>query len=145
MDFLKQLLTQAQQNPSDDIPIHAMLVQGGVIVAQAGNQKEALQDPTAHAEMLVIREACAKTHSWRLLNTTLYVLVEPCWMCTGAIYAARIPRVVFGAYNPKGGALCFAQKNRVALGLNHSVEVDGGYCEEEIQSLLAGFFSAKRG
>jgi len=143
--YIEGLLPAAQINDGRDIPIHACIVKSGETLSKAHNQKEGLQDPTAHAEVLVIREAAQKMGSWRLPDTTLYVLVEPCWMCTGAIYAARIPRVVFGVCNPKGGGLLHAQKHRRALGLNHSVEVDYGYHEDKIQTLLSHFFASKRG
>jgi len=130
---------------ADEVPVGAVLVDGsGQVLASARNHTIGLADPTAHAEMLAIRTTALKTGNYRLLNTTLYVTVEPCIMCMGAIIHARVFRVVFGASDPKwGGAgslYDFAKDNR----LNHSPEVVGGVCEDECKALLQGFFRAKR-
>lgn len=127
-----------------EVPIGAVLVHEGTILAQAHNHREAWQDPTAHAELIVIREGAKALGQWRLIDTTLYVTLEPCAMCLGAIVLARIPRLVFGAKDPKAGAcgsvLDFASDPR----LNHRVEVVGGMLEEESQRMLTGFFKELR-
>ena len=127
-----------------EVPIAALIVQNGTILAQSHNYRETWQDPTAHAELIVIREAAKALRSWRLNESTLYVTVEPCAMCLGAIILARIPRVVFAAYDPKAGAcgsvLDFTNEPR----LNHRVEVVGGLLEQESQTLLQDFFRQLR-
>ena len=128
----------------DEVPIAALLVHEGKVLARSYNHREVWQDPTAHAEMLVIREAAKLLGSWRLIDTTLYVTLEPCAMCLGAIILARIPRIVFGAKDPKAGAcgsvLNFANEER----LNHHVEVTGGILEQESRQLLKEFFKTLR-
>ena len=127
-----------------EVPIAALLVHNGTILTRSHNYREAWQDPTAHAEMIVIREAAKALGRWRLIDTTLYVTLEPCAMCLGAIILARIPRVVFGARDPKAGAcgsvMDFTNESR----LNHRVEVVGGVLEEESQALLKQFFQRLR-
>lgn len=128
----------------DEVPIASLLVHNGKVIAKSHNYREIRQDPTAHAEMLVIREAAKALGSWRLNETTLYVTLEPCPMCLGAVILARIPRVVFGAKDPKAGAcgsvLSFANDAR----LNHRVEVVGGVLEQESRRLLKDFFKNLR-
>ena len=129
----------------EEIPIGAVLVsEKGDILASAHNQVICQADPTAHAEMLALREAAQKVMNYRLLNTTLYVTVEPCIMCMGALIHARVSRVVFGANDPKwGGAgslFDFAGDNR----FNHRPEIIGGVCEEKCRELIQGFFRSKR-
>jgi len=143
--FMRAALEQAARATAiGEVPIGALLVRGGAILAQAHNYREVRQDPTAHAEMLVIREGAKALGSWRLTDTTLFVTLEPCAMCLGAMILARIPRVVFGARDPKAGAcgsvLDFANESR----LNHRVEVVGGVLEEESQQLLKQFFKELR-
>jgi tRNA(adenine34) deaminase len=127
-----------------EVPIGALLVQDTSVLASAHNFREAWQDPTAHAELIVIREAAKLSRTWRLLDMTLYVTVEPCPMCLGAIILARIPRVVFGARDAKAGAcgsvLDFTRDTR----LNHQVAVTGRVLEEESQALLQEFFRELR-
>jgi tRNA(adenine34) deaminase len=127
-----------------EVPIGALLVQQGEILAKSHNRRETWQDPTGHAEMIVIREAAKSLGRWRLIDTTLVVTLEPCAMCLGAIILARIPRLVFGAKDPKAGAcgsvLDFAGDPR----LNHRVEVLGGILEEESQWMLSKFFQGLR-
>ena len=143
--FMRTALEEAARAPAiGEVPIAAVIVRGSQILAQAHNCRELWQDPTAHAEMIVIREAAKALGSWRLIDTTLYVTLEPCAMCLGAIILARIPRVVFGARDPKAGAcgsvMDFTNESR----LNHRVEVVGGILEEESQALLKQFFQQLR-
>jgi tRNA(adenine34) deaminase len=127
-----------------EVPVGALLVSEGNIVARSHNYREGWQDPTAHAELIVIRESAKALGRWRLIDTTLFVTLEPCAMCLGAIILARIPRVVFGARDPKAGAcgsvLDFATESR----LNHRVDVVGGVLEAESQRLLTEFFQVIR-
>jgi tRNA(adenine34) deaminase len=143
--FMRLALDQAAHSAAvGEVPIGAVLVHEGAIVAQSHNYREAWQDPTAHAEMIVIREGAKALGRWRLIDTTLLVTLEPCAMCLGAIILARIPRLVFGAKDPKAGAcgsvLDFAKDPR----LNHRVDVIGGILEEESQRLLTQFFKDLR-
>lgn len=127
-----------------EVPIGALIVKGETIVARAHNHRETWQDPTAHAEMIVIRAAAQSIGSWRLTDTTLYVTLEPCAMCIGAIVLARIARVVFGAWDPKAGACGSVFNLPIEPKLNHRVTVTGGICEGESQALLQQFFKQLR-
>jgi tRNA(adenine34) deaminase len=143
--FMRIALEQAAQSAAiGEVPIGAVLVHHGTIVAQSHNHRETWQDPTAHAEMIVIRESAKMLGRWRLIDTTLFVTLEPCAMCLGAIILARIPRLVFGATDPKAGAcgsvLDFASNPR----LNHRVDVVGGILAEDSQRMLTQFFKAIR-
>lgn len=143
--FMRMALEQAAKSAAmGEVPIGAVLVREVTILAKAHNHREAWQDPTAHAELIVIREGAKALGQWRLIDTTLYVTLEPCAMCLGAIVLARIPRLVFGAKDPKAGAcgsvLDFASDPR----LNHRVEVVGGMLEEESQRVLTRFFKELR-
>ena len=142
---MRLALDQAMQSAAaGEVPIGAVLVQQGSVLAQSHNHRETWQDPTAHAEMIVIRDAARALRQWRLIDTTLFVTLEPCAMCLGAILLARIPRLVFGARDPKAGAcgsvFDFASDHR----LNHRVEVVGGILEEESQQMLSKFFKELR-
>ena len=127
-----------------DVPIGAALLRDGELLAAAGNERELLQDPSAHAEMLAIRAAAHQAGSWRLLNTTLYVTLEPCAMCAGAIVLARIPTVVFGTADPKAGAAGSVLDVLAEPALNHRPEVIGGVRGAEAATLLREFFAARR-
>jgi len=127
-----------------EVPIAAVVVREGKILAQAHNYRELWQDPTAHAEVIAIRTAATALGTWRLTETTLYVTVEPCTMCLGAIILARIPRVVFGAKDPKAGACGSVFDFTHEPKLNHHVEVLGGVLERESQSLIRTFFREVR-
>ena len=143
--FMQQALALAQTAPLiGEVPIAAVLVQDGLVIAEAHNRRETLQDPTAHAELMVIQEGARQTKSWRLTGTTLYVTLEPCVMCIGAIVLARIPRLVFGTFDPKGGACGSIMNIPLEPRLNHRVEVAGGLCAEESQKLLQEFFRRLR-
>jgi len=127
-----------------EVPIGAVIVHQNQIIARGFNQVEMLKDPTAHAEMLAITAAAEYLDARRLLNTTLYVTLEPCSMCAGAIVLSRIPRLVFGASDPKGGA-CGTLFNIVQdRRLNHQLEVEGGVLEKKCSLILSDFFRKLR-
>lgn len=128
---------------SGDVPVGAVLVSDSLIV-EARNEKESRADPTAHAEILAIREAARRLGTWRLSNATLYVTKEPCVMCAGAIVAARIKRLVYAANDPKGGADGGAFDVLRSPRANHRVEIDAGVLQTEAAAQLQHFFRAKR-
>jgi len=146
--FMREALALAQQAAEDgEVPVGCVIVHSGKIVARGHNQRELLQDPTAHAEMIAITQAAAALGSWRLEDTTLYVTLEPCPMCAGAIIQARIPRVVYGADDPrepsllgKAGAAGSVVDIFGAGLFNHNVEVIAGVLAEESSRLLSDFF-----
>lgn len=127
-----------------DVPIGAVIVHDDEVLAAAGNERELRADPTAHAELLAIRAAAEALGGWRLSGTTLYVTLEPCAMCAGAIVLARIPTVVFGAPDPKAGAAGSILDVLAEPALNHRPEVRGGVREDECAALLRAFFAARR-
>ena len=127
-----------------DVPIGAVVLDpAGVVVAAAGNQRELTADPTAHAEVLVLREAAAALGSWRLTDHTLVVTLEPCTMCAGALVLARVARLVFGCYDPKAGAVASLFDVVRDPRLNHRVDVRGGILEAECGTLLTEFFGPR--
>jgi tRNA(adenine34) deaminase len=143
--FMRLALEEASHATTvGEVPIAAILVHNGDVLASAHNLRESLQDPTAHAEMIVIRKAAEQLRSWRLTDTTLYVTLEPCPMCAGALVQSRIVRLVFGAWDPKAGACGSLFDIPADRRLNHRVEVVGGVLEEESQTLLREFFRPKR-
>lgn len=127
-----------------DVPIGAAVVRDGELLARAGNERELRGDPTAHAEVLVLREAAARLGGWRLPGCTLYVTLEPCSMCAGAIVLARVPTVVFGTTDPKAGAAGSVLDILDEPALNHHPEVVGGVMAEECAAILRAFFAARR-
>jgi tRNA(adenine34) deaminase len=127
-----------------DVPIGAVLARDGEPLAAAGNERELRRDPTAHAEILAIRAAAEAIGGWRLPGTSLYVTLEPCAMCAGAIVLARIPTVVFGAPDPKGGAAGSVLDVLGEPALNHRPRVVGGVMEAECAALLRDFFAGRR-
>jgi len=142
---MRAALREARKAAEDDeVPVGAVVVQGGRIIGRAHNQRERLRDPTAHAEMIAITQAAAALESWRLERATLYVTLEPCVMCAGALVNARISRVVFGARDPKAGACGSLYQVGMDPRLNHSFEVMGGVLEEECAALLRDFFAPRR-
>jgi tRNA(adenine34) deaminase len=143
--WMWEALTEAQEaGVRGEVPVGAVVVAGGEVLARGRNETQTLQDPTAHAEMLAIRRAAAAVGSWRLPDCTLYSSLEPCAMCGGAIVLARIVRVVFAARDPKSGA-CGSLRNVVQdQRLNHWCELSGGVLEQESAELLRGFFAALR-
>lgn len=128
-----------------EVPVGAVLVHNQEVIAAGHNYREVSQDPTAHAEMIVIRKAAARLQTWRLTDTILYVTLEPCAMCAGAIVQSRIARLVFGAWDPKAGACGSIFDIPAERRLNHRVHVTGGLLERESRELLQEFFRAKRG
>ena len=127
----------------DEVPVGAVVVHSGRIISRAHNLRETKKDPLAHAEIIAIRKAARKLHGWRLEGCTLYVTLEPCPMCAGAIVNSRIDQVVFGAYDPKAGA--FGSLYDLAEGkLNHRPKVTGGVLKDECAKLLKDYFAAKR-
>jgi tRNA(adenine34) deaminase len=130
---------------ADEVPIGAAVVVDGRVIARAGNHTLRDGDPTAHAELVALRAAAQEIGNHRLLGATMYVTLEPCAMCAGAMIQARIVRVVYGADDPKGGAVrsCFEVLNHPRL--NHQVQVTAGILEEESAALLREFFAARRG
>jgi tRNA(adenine34) deaminase len=129
----------------DDVPVGAVLVRGGEVVGAGHNERELRQDPSAHAEMIAIRAGARALGSWRLLDTVLYVTLEPCAMCAGAIVLGRIPRVVFGTTDPKAGAAGSVLDILAEPRLNHRPAVEGGLLAQECAALLVEFFAARRG
>jgi len=144
--YMNMALVEAKKaGQNGEVPIGAILVAGnGEVLSSAYNSTIFLCDSSAHAEMLAIRKAGIKIHNYRLLNTTLYVTVEPCIMCMGAVIHARIKKVVFGTYDQKGGAAGsiynFAEDKR----LNHRTDIISGICEEECRNLIQEFFKKRR-
>jgi tRNA(adenine34) deaminase len=143
--WMAAAIAQARQAGRDgDVPIGALVVYGDQCIAQVGNQTEMHQDPTAHAELLAIREAAAARGSWRLTGCTLYVTLEPCAMCAGAMVLSRLDRVVFGAWDPKAGMAGSVADLLRHPKLNHRPQVLGGVLETECGELLKEFFAARR-
>jgi tRNA(adenine34) deaminase len=127
-----------------DVPIGAAIFRDGELLARAGNERELRRDPTAHAEVLAIRAAAEALGGWRLPGTALFVTLEPCAMCAGAIVLARIPTVIYGAPDPKAGAAGSVLDVLAEPALNHRPQVHGGVLEEECAALLRNFFAARR-
>jgi len=129
----------------DEVPVGCLIVHEGRIVGRAHNQREMLQDPTAHAEMIAITQAAEALGSWRLTGCTLYVTLEPCAMCAGGMVLARLDRLVYGAGDPKAGAVESVFKLLEEPRLNHRIAVTAGVRREECGAILTQFFRKKRG
>ena len=143
--FMRIAYQEAEAALADDeVPVGAVIVQGDRVIASAHNQRERLRDPTAHAEMIAITQAAESLNSWRLNNCTLYVTLEPCCMCAGAIVQARLGRVVYGASDPKAGAVHSLFQLLSDQRLNHSAEIVSGVLLEPCGQILTRFFEAKR-
>jgi len=145
IELMEQALEEARVSAAaGEVPIGALLVHEGQIIARSGNRTIRDCDPTAHAEMVVLREGSRKLGNYRLAGTTLYVTVEPCSMCAGGMIQARVPRLVYGCDDPKGGAVrsCFEMLNHPRL--NHRVEVTAGILANECAAILQSFFAARR-
>ena len=134
-----------QAEAHGDVPIGAAIFRDGELLSRAGNERELRRDPTAHAELLAIRAAAAELGGWRLPGTTLFVTLEPCAMCAGAIVLARVPVVVFGTRDPKAGAAGSVLDVLAEPALNHRPEVIAGVREAESAALLRSFFAQRRG
>ena len=144
-DYMKIALDEARKAlAGDEVPVGAVLVADGRILAKAHNNPIAGSDPSAHAEMLVIRRACAEAGNYRLTGARLYVTLEPCVMCAGVILQARLAKVIFGARDPKAGAVVSLYQILHDSRLNHRVEVTEGILQEECAQILSGFFKEKR-
>jgi tRNA(adenine34) deaminase len=145
-DFMGLALNQARKAwDAGEVPVGAVVVdESGDILAQAHNAPITLNDPTAHAEVLALRQAAAQAGNYRLPGATLYVTIEPCLMCVGAIIQARLQRLVFGAADPKAGACTSLYRIPEDQRLNHRLEVTGGIRETECRELLQQFFQARR-
>jgi tRNA(adenine34) deaminase len=143
--FMEQALDEARASAAaGEVPIGAILVHEGQVMARSGNRTIRDCDPTAHAEIVVLREASRAFGNYRLAGTTLYVTVEPCSMCAGAMIQARVPRLVYGCDDPKGGAVRSCFEIVAHPRLNHQVEVTPGVLANECASLLQSFFAARR-
>jgi tRNA(adenine34) deaminase len=139
--YMNEAIEEAKKAESImEVPIGAVIVQDGEIIAKGHNLRETEQRSIAHAELLAIDEACRKMGTWRLETATLYVTLEPCPMCAGAIVLSRVKRVVFGAYDPKGGCAGTLMNLLEEEKFNHQAEVEGGVLEEECGQLLTNFF-----
>jgi tRNA(adenine34) deaminase len=143
---MRLALREAARAPEhDDVPIGAVVVREGEVIAAAHNEREIRADPTAHAELIALRDAPRSLGSWRVLDAVLYVTLEPCAMCAGAIVLARIPRVVFGTVDPKAGAAGSVFNILAEPRLNHRPQVESGLLAEECGDLLRAFFAPRRG
>ncbi len=144
--YMRMALEEARRaGEIDEVPVGALLVTlSGEILASTHNRTIATQDPTAHAEMLALRAGAGKLRNYRLLNTTLYVTIEPCLMCAGALVHARVARLVFGAPDPKWGAAVSLYHAATDPRLNHQMEVIAGVCAVECRGLMQAFFRSKR-
>ena len=140
----KALVQARRAGALGEVPIGAVVVQGGSVIARGHNLRELSRDPSAHAELIAIRRAARKLSSWRLSGATLYVTLEPCTMCMGAVILSRLDRVVFGSFDPKGGAAGSLYDLSDDPRLNHSVRLTSGVRGEESSALLTDFFSALR-
>lgn len=143
--FMQAALKEADKaGVKTEVPIGAVLVRDGRIIGRGHNKKESGKDPTLHAEMIAIRAAAKKSGSWRLTDTTLYVTLEPCLMCMGAIIQARIPRLVFAAFDPKAGACGSVYDVSNDKRLNHRIKVCSRVCEAQASEVLKSFFTQLR-
>jgi len=144
-DFMQIALAEAEQAlREDEVPVGAVIVHDGRVIARAHNQREQLHDPTAHAEMIAITQAAEARQSWRLDGCTLYVTLEPCPMCAGAIVQARLPTLVYGATDPKAGAVHTLYHLLEDPRLNHRAEIVAGVLAEPCAQILSRFFQQQR-
>ena len=144
--WMRLALEEAQKAlQADEVPIGAVVVSQGMLIGRGHNQPIATNDPTAHAEIIALREAATRMGNYRLPDASLYVTVEPCLMCVGAMVQARIKRLVYGAPDPKAGAISSTQDIDSMPGLNHRFAVTSGVMEHECRQLLQDFFQKKRG
>jgi tRNA(adenine34) deaminase len=143
--FMRLAIREAERAlKHDDVPIGAVVAREGEVIGSGHNERELRQDPTAHAEILALRAAAAAAGSWRVLDSVLYVTLEPCAMCAGAIVLARVPRVVYGTVDPKAGAAGSVLDVLAEPRLNHRPEVTAGLLAAECAALLTDFFGSRR-
>ncbi|MFT4677506.1 MAG: tRNA(adenine34) deaminase [Patiriisocius sp.] len=143
--WMQMAVTLAEQAASvGEVPVGAVVVQDGQLIGEGFNQTISSHDPTAHAEIVALRDAAARLNNYRLPGATLYVTIEPCTMCAGALVHARISHLVFGAKEPRAGAIVSSASVLDNPGLNHQVQITGGVCESEAGQLMSDFFKAKR-
>jgi tRNA(adenine34) deaminase len=143
--FMRLALREAARAlDHDDVPIGAIVVHDGEVIGTGHNERELREDPTAHAELIALREAARALGSWRILDAVMYVTLEPCAMCAGGIVLSRIPRVVFGAADPKAGAAGSVLNVLDTPELNHRPQVAGGLLAEDCADLLRSFFASRR-
>jgi tRNA(adenine34) deaminase len=143
--FMRLALREAERAlEHDDVPVGAIVVHDGEVIGSGHNEREIRADPTAHAEMIALREAARSLGSWRVLDTVMYVTLEPCAMCAGAIVLARLPRVIYGAADPKAGAAGSALDVFGEPRLHHATVVQGGLLAVESGELLQSFFATRR-
>jgi tRNA(adenine34) deaminase len=143
--FMRLALREAERAPEhEDVPIGAVVVRAGEVLAAAHNERELRQDPTAHAELIALRDAARAVGSWRVLDAVMYVTLEPCSMCAGAIVLARVPRLVYGAPDPKAGACGSVLDVLSEPRLNHRPELARGLLAAECGALLSEFFASRR-
>jgi tRNA(adenine34) deaminase len=143
--FMRLALREAEQAfDHDDVPIGAVVVRDGEVIGAGHNERELRADPTAHAEMIALREAARAVGSWRVLDAVMYVTLEPCAMCAGALVLARIPRLIYGTADPKAGAAGSALDVLGEPRLNHNPRVQGGLLAVESAALLQTFFATRR-
>jgi len=144
-DFMRLALDQARHaDAAGEVPVGAVVVVNGAVVGTGFNQPISSHDPTAHAEIVALRAAAATVDNYRLTGSTMYVTVEPCLMCVGALVHARVGLVVYGATEPKAGAIESMTSAHQLPGLNHKLDARGGVCAEESRALLQTFFKARR-
>jgi tRNA(adenine34) deaminase len=143
--FMRLALREAERSVEhDDVPVGCVIAKDGELIAAAPNERELRQDPTAHCEILALREASKHTGHWRLTGASLYVTLEPCAMCAGAIVLARVTRVIYGAADPKAGAAGSVLDVLAEPRLNHRPDVAGGLLADESSALLRSFFADRR-
>jgi tRNA(adenine34) deaminase len=146
LGHMRAALAEAEAAAGEgEVPVGAIVVAGGAIIARGHNRSDTDIDPSAHAEIVALRQAARKSGNYRLTDATLYVTLEPCAMCMGAIVQARIERLVFGAYDPKAGAAGSAIDLSESPSFNHRFEINGGVLAEECGAVLKTFFESKRG
>ncbi len=143
--FMRLAIREAElASEHDDVPVGAVVVAGGEVIGAGHNERELRQDPSAHAEMIALRDAARHLGTWRVLDAVLYVTLEPCAMCAGAIVLARVPRVVYGCTDPKAGAAGSVLNVLAQPQLNHRPAVASGLLAEDCAGLLRAFFSSRR-
>jgi tRNA(adenine34) deaminase len=143
--FMRLALREAARAPDhEDVPVGAVIIHAGEVIGSGHNERELRADPTAHAEMIALREAARTLRSWRILDAVMYVTLEPCAMCAGAIVLARLPRLIFGATDPKAGAAGSVLDVLDEPRLNHRPQVERGLLAEDSADLLRAFFASRR-